>query len=349
MKAPRLTLLLMASIILGAASCARAWDRPFGEADRDQIIAKQLSNRTLDRVEGIWLSDDQEYEIAIVKNRTENHKEYGYLGVILKSQTHRYHCGDLKCLLKATASNQAFPGTWFMRDKRSEDVFFVMTNENALAFRLPKSYTTYLVRLPLKEQGPVAATGYSMGTGFLVSKDLVATNYHVVAGHGKLAVTLAEGKKLTAALAMYDEANDLALLRLPEGVSAPALPLGHASSVKGGAEVYTVGFPLPTDLGTNAKIGAGIVNSLTGFGDDPRMYQISIPVQPGNSGGPLLDNQGRVVGVVTASLDNVYAFQHSGAIPQNVNFAMKVGYLAGLLDTLPSGVELTAARPPTKS
>jgi serine protease Do len=80
-------------------------------------------------------------------------------------------------------------------------------------------------------------------------------------------------------------------------------------------------------LGTNAKLGQGIINSLTGIKDDVRMFQISIPVQPGNSGGPLINAKGQVVGVVSGTL-NPYA---ANTLPQNVNFAIKINYLNNLL------------------
>ena len=85
----------------------------------------------------------------------------------------------------------------------------------------------------------------------------------------------------------------------------------------------------------NAKLTKGSINSLTGIKDDFRLYQISIPVQPGNSGGPLLDMNGNVIGIIVAMLDAKTAFQISGSLPQNVNYAVKSTYAQALLDTLP--------------
>jgi len=104
-----------------------------------------------------------------------------------------------------------------------------------------------------------------------------------------------------------------------------------------------MGYPNVEFQGANPKFTKGSVNSLTGFMDDLRLYQISVPIQPGNSGGPLLDNAGNVCGIVVAMLDAKTTFQISGSLPQNVNYAIKCSYAKALLDTLP---EVTNKLPP---
>jgi S1-C subfamily serine protease len=130
-----------------------------------------------------------------------------------------------------------------------------------------------------------------------------------------------------------DSINDLALLKI-SGVFS-ALAFSGDRTAKMGQEVFTIGYPNPTLQGVSAKLTKGSVNSLAGFQDDLRLYQISIPVQPGNSGGPLLDMNGNVVGIIVAMLDAKTAFRISGAIPQNVNYAVKSSYAKALLDTVP--------------
>jgi S1-C subfamily serine protease len=83
--------------------------------------------------------------------------------------------------------------------------------------------------------------------------------------------------------------------------------------------------------GTEPKITNGIINSLSGINDDPRMYQISVPVQPGNSGGALVTIDGLVVGVVTAKLSASNTLKTTGSLPENVNYAVKSNYLLELL------------------
>ncbi len=340
MKSRRFLALLLLLVLVSEGSAwgrhSKPWPSPLGSVTLDKVIATQLSHRELDPIEGVWLSEDQRYEIAIFKYRLEGYEEYDYIGIIVTSRNDEYKPGDLKCLFKKTAREDACPGRWYMANKDTEDGLFVLKDADTVSYAVDGT-PSLLIRMRVQDKQETAA---SMGTGFVMAKGLIATNYHVVAEHQKFEVTLQYGKKVAASLEVYDDSNDLALLRLPEDVGVPALPMGRVSSVKAGAHVYTIGFPLPTDLGTNAKISEGMVNSITGFSDDPRMYQISVPTQPGNSGGPLLDNEGRVVGVVTCTLDNTYAFRHTGQIPQNVNFAMKINYLDNLLGVLPAGVEL---------
>ena len=102
-----------------------------------------------------------------------------------------------------------------------------------------------------------------------------------------------------------------------------------------GQEVFTIGFPNPAMQGVSAKFTKGTISSLTGFQDDLRLYQISVPVQPGNSGGALLDENGNVLGVIVAMLDAKTTFQVSGSLPQNVNYAIKSVYAQAMLDTIP--------------
>lgn len=180
---------------------------------------------------------------------------------------------------------------------------------------------------PPAPSGRVA--GSSSGTGW-VTHGLIATNHHVVDGRSRIRVHLADGRDVSAWVLATDVENDLALLRasetLPDG-----LPLA-AEEAPMGSSVYTLGFPHPDIMGRNAKLTTGIVNARTGIRDDPRHYQISVPVQAGNSGGPLLNARGEVVGLVTSKLSASAVYGATGDLPQNVNYAVKVEYLRRLLD-----------------
>ena len=121
------------------------------------------------------------------------------------------------------------------------------------------------------------------------------------------------------------------------------MPVGSVRDVKEGTSVYTVGYPMPSELGSRAKISEGIVNSQTGIEDDIRMFQMSVPIQPGNSGGPLLNSQGQVVGVVTSTLNNRYFLVKKGVVPQNVNFAVKINYALPLIQSVPNLVNYLPA------
>jgi S1-C subfamily serine protease len=171
--------------------------------------------------------------------------------------------------------------------------------------------------------------GYAIGTGFFVSADgYLMTNHHVVEGSNDLSVVV-NGTERKAKLAGDDADHDFALLKV-EG-SFQALPIGTSATVVRADEVFTLGYPLIMFQGNAQKATFGRVNALSGLGDDPKFIQIDVPIQPGNSGGPLISRDGNVVGVVTMTLDQVTALRATGALAQNVNFAGKIDAAQPLL------------------
>jgi S1-C subfamily serine protease len=171
------------------------------------------------------------------------------------------------------------------------------------------------------------------GTGFLISEDgFLITNEHVVEGATQVRLVTSAGF-ISAKVVKVDAANDLALLKA-EGRFA-ALPVAASRGVKLGGTVATVGFPNIGLQGFAPKLAKGEIASLSGAGDDARYFQISVPVQPGNSGGALVDERGNVVGVVSAKLNARAALASSGALPENVNYAVKSSYLLSFLESVP--------------
>ena len=179
------------------------------------------------------------------------------------------------------------------------------------------------------------------GTGFFITADgVLATSAHVVSAASAVSVHW-QNKAYPANLLKVDKANDIALLR----IDARTTPLAFSTvrSVRVGDEVCTIGFPNVDIQGQSSKFTKGTISSVTGAQDDPRMFQISIPVQPGNSGGPLMDSTGAVIGVVEARLDDAAVLNATGLVPQNVNYALKSDYLLLLLRQLPNvKVEMAA-------
>ena len=171
------------------------------------------------------------------------------------------------------------------------------------------------------------------GTGFLVTRDgYILTCHHVIKGTDEIKISVG-GKVYPAKIIRDDPYNDLALLKINGSFSAIAF--SSKRSAKMGQEVFTIGYPNPGLQGRSAKFTKGTINSLTGFKDDIRLYQVSVPIQPGNSGGALLDENGNILGVVVAMLDAKTTFKISGSLPQNVNYAVKSTYAQAILDTLP--------------
>jgi S1-C subfamily serine protease len=148
----------------------------------------------------------------------------------------------------------------------------------------------------------------------------LATNFHVVSKASRLAVLDPRNKTShPARLVASDYENDLAILSLDK--ASKPMSLARAFNLKRGQEVMTLGYPNPELQGAQQKATFGRVNAPTGAKDDARLVQMDIPVQPGNSGGPLISDTGEVVGVVTARLRDY----------QSVNYAVKIEYLWPLL------------------
>lgn len=171
------------------------------------------------------------------------------------------------------------------------------------------------------------------GTGFLITRDgYLVTNEHVVRDASEVQVLTGKGQK-KATLVRTDPGTDLALLKI-EG-TWNAVPIASSRRVRRGQTVGTVGFPNIGLQGFEPKAARGEIASLTGAGDDPQSFQIGVPVQPGNSGGALVDLKGNVVGVVQGKLALRAALASSGSIPENVNYAIKSSYLLSFLESVP--------------
>jgi TPR repeat protein len=174
---------------------------------------------------------------------------------------------------------------------------------------------------------------FASGTGFFITEDgLLVTNQHVVGDAAQVRLVTSTGI-ISARVIKVDAANDLALIKA-EGRFA-ALPVVSSRTVKLGSTVATVGFPNIGLQGFAPKLAKGEIASLGGAQDDPRYFQISVPVQPGNSGGALVDEFGNVVGVVAAKLSASAALETSGELPENVNYAVKSSFLLGFLESVP--------------
>ena len=179
------------------------------------------------------------------------------------------------------------------------------------------------------EDAPSAAQIDSTGSGFFITAaGHLLTNAHVV--EGCVRVSLTGGHPLT--VLDVDLGSDLALLKAASASPRAALMLRQGRGVRLADSVVVAGYPLTGLLSSGLNVTTGAVSALAGPSDDRRLIQITAPVQPGNSGGPLLDTSGNVIGVVVSKLDAVKVASITGDIPQNVNFAISLGTLQAFLD-----------------
>ena len=179
---------------------------------------------------------------------------------------------------------------------------------------------------PKEKHGDGSGSCFAItSTGYLI------TNAHVV-DHARTIIVTVRNVEVPAELLTIDRVNDLAIIK----IACRTIPLKMAfdDPAKLGDEVMVGGFPNPEVQGTSLKLTRGVISSTSGLHDDARHFQIDASVQPGNSGGPLLNTRGSVVGVVNARIDDAVAIETTGMLPQNVNFAIKASLLPPFIRTV---------------
>ena len=168
------------------------------------------------------------------------------------------------------------------------------------------------------------------GTGFFIGEEgIVVTALHVVDGAQEIKVRTADGQWFPAQILKRSHSTDIAILGL-ECKSCPFLRLADMAAVRQGQRVFTLGYPVAGVLGDEVKYTDGVISSLSGTQGDGSLLQVTVPIQPGNSGGPLLNEKGEVIGVVTSSAAVATFLRVTGTLPQNVNWAVKGSYVSAL-------------------
>jgi S1-C subfamily serine protease len=240
--------------------------------------------------------------------------------------------------------DQKWSGRWLLQKQGN----LVKLNPSADLGVAPEKFMASFVasvqqntlRLDAARTGPIPATVPAVaganirrvsGTGIVVAGDgAVITNAHVVQGCTAPEVVV-NGERLTGTVKAQDGANDLALLQVPHHWTAVA-QFRDGAGIRQGDSVVAVGYPLTGLLAPDVNVTTGAVSALSGIANDTRHLQFTAPVQAGNSGGPLLDMDGHVVGVVRAKLNALAVASAIGDIPQNINFAIKAAIVRNFLD-----------------
>lgn len=181
----------------------------------------------------------------------------------------------------------------------------------------------------------------AIGTGFVFGpSNGILTSYHIVKNAREIRVKFQNGQQAKAKIVFKDEAGDIALLNLDQ---APKLlmvniVLGDSKKMQLGDKVFTMGFPMVNILGGNLRYAEGVISALSGIKGDSNSFQVSVPIQKGNSGGPLFNERNELVGIISSTLDARNTAEITGNIPQNVNFAVKSSLVSKVLALWPGSI-----------
>lgn len=243
-----------------------------------------------------------------------------------------WKCGEVKAVLRPTVSKSIYKADWYMGNKILSSALITFEGATMKLHIDDNSSDNVFVKMSggtNSDDANVYAEKWS-GTGFALKRGYILTNYHVVEEASVINVygiggDFANGIKAT--IIGSDKSNDLALLKISGNVPASfnSIPYGFKSKIADvGEDIYVLGYPLTATMGEEVKLTNGIISAKTGFDGDVSQYQISAPIQPGNSGGPLIDYSGNVIGVVCA--------KHRGA--ENVSYAVKTSQVRTLIESV---------------
>jgi len=296
-------------------------------------LKSHWTNNGIDVIEGIYenaikTDNTPKYKLALVKS------DNGFNLIYLSgAQNSGWQVGDIKAYLTKTATPNLYKVEYFMGNKSiNEDLYISFENGFMKVIWTDREENLYIKLYPTSEDNITSIGGEkSSGTGFALSSNgYIVTNHHVTNGATKIKVKGVKGdfsKTYSAKVIIEDKNNDLSIIKIddPNFTNLGTLPYNINSKLKDvGNSVYALGYPLRATMGDEVKLTDGIISSKTGFQGDITTYQITVPVQPGNSGGPLFDSNGNVIGIIKA--------KHIGA--ENASYAIKTSYLISLIQVM---------------
>jgi S1-C subfamily serine protease len=336
-----------------AVEGATTWDTIEKDSNNDFVGHVMCAIATAEQVpdlrEGTWrsLNRDKTHEVAVFDTSVApvdddrimfmmmtNYLDYQLLHGLPYSHVVQSVMLDCKRRLSGLVSSR------FMLDWTRS---LLVTDVDKKNFKLEPvepgtvAYTEFdrLCKAPRSDLANSGGGGISTGTAWATNKGYLVTASHVIDGGSKIEVYQNSQKIGEAKVVANDPANDVAVLRyVPAGgKKIRIIPLADKPGAMG-KSVFTLGFPAPDVMGQAIKMSAGDISATSGIQDDARFMQMSIPIQPGNSGGPVIGFDGAAVGVVSSKLVKL-SEDRDAAKPENVNYAVKIAYVRPLLEDLP--------------
>lgn len=304
----------------------------------EQKLREYWSTKGIKANEGIYedLTSGFSYKVALKYNLDSNYYELYYLN---GKNLPNWIEGDLKAILNPTGSFVVYNTKYYPNNKQVEFNYFAILSGGILEFFNSKKEPVIIYNKTFPAVNPTELPVIGTGSGFaLNSQGFIATNSHVVESAKNIAVKGISGdfsKSYVAKVILDDKTNDLAIIKITDKdfKSLGNIPYKVSNEIMDvGSTVYALGYPMTYLLGEEIKYTNGSISSKTGFMGDITTYQMTTPIQGGNSGGPVFNSKGDVIGISNAKItkDNV----------DNVTYCIKTNYLLSLVDNLDPKIQL---------
>lgn len=324
---------------MGISLCAQ--EAPtFEEIDfnSERSVRTYFDKNGTELIEGVWelTGGTVAYRLAIIK------RDFRFYGYIIEADS-PWSPGELKVSIETAATDEVVTINWTMGDKRSKRrAIGIVQNNAVIEFDMGIPLMLYRVYPKLGDTKKRTKTGdwAGNGSGLIISKSgYIVTNHHVIEDADDIEVEFIlndEVQKFNAEIVQTDKVNDLAIIKIFDMNFDGLDPLRYNFKTRSsdvGTKVYAYGYPMAlTLMGKEIKVTDGIISSKTGFDGNITTYQITAPIQGGNSGGPLFDEHGNFLGINSSGL--------SKEIADNVGYTIKSSYVLNLIDVLPKSIEL---------
>ena len=318
------------------------------EITKDEIIKKYFKGKKLESIEGIWLRQKN--------NLTKENTDDGTIIYIYKDSKNKFISryykvnyakkGQVESRIEKISSKYFIAESYHPKNGShfanteyffSKEGFFYETvkfkNGSTSDYKLFKMYPEKNISdVPNIDNAEKdnKLIKIASGTGFFINnKGHIVSNNHVVGVCKKITVNY-QNQEIDANLIASDKLNDLGVIQISNYTTSNYIFIKEGGAELG-EEITTFGFPLANALSPNVKVTRGIVSSLSGMQNNTSFIQIDAPIQPGNSGGPVLNDNGELVGVSQGALNKVFFLKYYKNIPENVNFAVSVPILSQFL------------------
>lgn len=293
-------------------------------------------------IEGIWetVGGGTNYRLVVIK------EEFSYNAYILERKD-RFSIGDFKASFEPAANDEVLTTSWLMGNKVKQKTVGIVKSQSLIEFSIGSEKVMMYRVYPKNDSKSKRIKNdewIGNGSGIIISKSgHIITNHHVIDDADDIEVEFIlddEVQKFNAEIVQVDKTNDLAIIKIHDMnfdvMDSPTYNFKTRSSDVG-TKVYAYGYPMALSImGKEIKVTDGIISSKTGFDGNITTYQITAPIQGGNSGGPLFDDKGNLIAINSSGIRK--------DIADNVGYSIKTNYVLNLIDILPKSIELPSSQ-----